>query len=240
MLKRTCILTLAVFMLLTACTAAAPENRETAVKEKDILNIGVDTLPPLPKHFGDRNRTSPLAFTGNKFEFRAVGSSQSIAGPLMILNTIVAESLDYIATYLENSDEEFDTAVHNILRDIITKHDRIIFNGDGYSEAWHKEAEEDRGLPNLRNPYEALPAIVSEDAVTLFKKYNVMSEREVHSRFDVYLEQYIMAIHVEAKLTRKIGKTMIYPAAARYQGELASSAASLKAIGYEPNTETLD
>ena len=215
-------------------------GRAAAVKSKDILNIGVDTLPPLPKHSGDRNRTSPLAFTGNKFEFRAVGSSQSIAGPLMALNTMVAESLDYIATYLENSEEDFETAVHRILQDIITKHDRILFNGDGYSDAWHKEAEEVRGLPNFRTTYAALPQLVTDESIALFKKYNVMSEREVHSRFDVYLEQFIMAINVEANLTKKMAKTMIYPAVARYQGELATTAASLKAIGYEPDTDTLD
>jgi glutamine synthetase len=208
-------------------------------KSQDVLNIGVDTLPPLPKHSGDRNRTSPFAFTGNKFEFRAVGSNQSIASPLMVLNTIVAESLDYMATKLESAEGDFDTAVQSLLKEIITEHDRIIFNGDGYSEAWHKEAES-RGLPNLRTTYDALPASASLEAVALFGKYGVMSEREVKSRLDVYLEQYVNAVTVEAKLTIEMARTMIYPAAIRYQGELASSAASLKAVGIQPDVEVLD
>ena len=205
---------------------------------KDVLNIGVDTLPPLPKHSGDRNRTSPFAFTGNKFEFRAVGSNQSIASPLMVLNTIVAESLDYIATRLENASGDFDEAVQSLLHDIISEHDRIIFNGDGYSEAWHKEAEA-RGLPNLRTTYEALPASASPEAIALFSKYGVMTEREAKSRLEVYLEQYVMAVTVEANLTVEMARTMIYPAAVRYQGELAGIAASLQAVGVEADTEVL-
>ncbi len=210
----------------------------TSSKSQDILNIGVDTLPPLPKHSGDRNRTSPFAFTGNKFEFRAVGSNQSIASPLMVLNTIVAESLDYMATKLESAKGDFDDAVQALLKEVITEHDRIIFNGDGYSDAWHKEAEK-RGLPNLRTTYDALPAVADPEAIALFEKYGVMSERETRSRLDVYLEQYNMAINVEAKLMIEMARTMIYPAAIRYQGELAASAASLKAIGVEPDTEVL-
>jgi glutamine synthetase len=207
---------------------------------KDYLNIGVDTLPALPKHSGDRNRTSPFAFTGNKFEFRAVGSNQSIASPLMVLNTITAESLDYIATKLEAAEGGFDDAVQALLKEIISEHDRIIFNGDGYSEEWHKEAEEVRGLPNLRTTYDALPAVASPEAIALFEKYGVMSEREAKSRLDVYLEQYNMAINVEANLTIEMARTLIYPAAIRYQGELATSAASMKALGVEPDTEVLD
>ncbi len=205
----------------------------------DFLNIGVDTLPPLPKHAGDRNRTSPFAFTGNKFEFRAVGSNQSIAGPLMVLNTIMAESLDFIATKLESAEGDFDQAVQAVLHEIIVDHDRIIFDGDGYSEEWHKEAEEVRGLPNLRTTYDALPEIASPEAIALFEKYNVMTAREVKSRLDVYLEQYVMAINVEANLTVEIARTMIYPAVARYQGELASSLANLKAVGIEGDSELL-
>ncbi len=207
---------------------------------KDFLNIGVDTLPPLPKHAGDRNRTSPFAFTGNKFEFRAVGSNQSIAGPLMVLNTIVAESLDFIATSLEAAEGDFDQAVQAVLHEIICEHDRIIFNGDGYSEEWHKEAEEDRGLANLRTTYDALPEIASAEAIALFEKYGVMSEREVRSRLEVYLEQYVMAINVEANLTVEIGRTMIYPAVVRYQGELAASLANLQAVGFEGDRSLLD
>ncbi|GJM41703.1 MAG: glutamine synthetase [Ardenticatenaceae bacterium] len=213
-------------------------------KAKSTLNIGVDTLPPLPLHSGDRNRTSPLAFTGNKFEFRAVGSNQSIATPLMVLNTIVAESLDYMATKLEAATagdaSKLDEAIQTLLREILVAHDRIIFNGDGYSEAWHKKAVEERGLANLQTTVDALPEFGSETAVALFKKYRVLSEREVESRVEVKLEQYAMAIAVEAKLTAKIAKTMIFPAAIRYQSELATTCANLKAVGYSFDTNTLD
>ncbi len=207
-------------------------------KASGVLEVGVDTLPPLPKHAGDRNRTSPFAFTGNKFEFRAVGSSQSVAGPLTILNTIMAESMDYIATKLEAADD-FDAAVQALLQEIITEHGRIIFNGDGYSEAWHKEAEE-RGLPNLRTAVDALPELASPEAIAVFEKYGVLTKRETESRMDVKLEQYVMAVNVEAALTLEIAKTMIYPAASRYQGELATTAAQLKAAGVKADTAVLE
>ena len=208
-------------------------------KAKTTLNIGVDTLPDLPKHSGDRNRTSPFAFTGNKFEFRAVGSSQSIATPLTVLNTIVAESIDYIATKLEGA-ADLDTAIQKLLQEIMVEHGRIIFNGDGYSEAWHTEAEEVRGLPNLRTSVAAIPEFGSEEAVELFQKYNVLSPREVESRVEVKLEQYAKAVIVEAKVTARIAKTMIFPAAIRYQSELATTCANLKAVGYTFDTNTLD
>lgn len=208
-------------------------------KAKSTLNIGVDTLPDLPKHSGDRNRTSPFAFTGNKFEFRAVGSSQSIATPLTVLNTIVAESIDYIATKLEGAGD-LDAAIQKLLQEIMVEHGRIIFNGDGYSEAWHKEAEEERGLPNLRTSVDAIPEFGSAEAVELFQKYNVLSPREVESRVEVKLEQYAKAVIVEAKLTARIAKTMIFPAAIRYQSELATTCANLKAVGYTFDTNTLD
>ena len=208
-------------------------------KPTGTLTLGVDTLPPLPKHSGDRNRTSPFAFTGNKFEFRAVGSSQSLAMPITILNTILAESLDYIATQLENAEGDFNTAVQSLLKEIITEHSNIIFNGDNYAQAWHDEAEQ-RGLPNLRNTVEALPAFGNEKSVSLFEKYGVLSHQEVESRLDVMLEQYVMAIQVEAKLTLEMGRTMIWPAAVRYQGELAATCANLKAVGYDFDTNTLD
>ncbi len=212
-------------------------------KAKSTLNIGVDTLPPLPLHSGDRNRTSPFAFTGNKFEFRAVGSNQSIATPLMVLNTIVAESIDFVATRLETETagdaSKLDGAIQKLLQEIIVEHGRIIFNGDGYSEAWHNEAEK-RGLPNLRTSVDAIPEFGNKAAVELFEKYNVLSSREVESRVEVKLEQYAMAVAVEAKLTAKIAKTMIFPAAIRYQSELATTCANLKAVGYSFDTNTLD
>lgn len=207
-------------------------------QSKDILNIGVDTLPPLPRHSGDRNRTSPLAFTGNKFEFRAVGSNQSIAGPLMVMNSIVTESLDYIATKLEANEGDFDLAVQAVLHEIMVDHGRIIFNGDGYADAWQEEAAA-RGLPNFKTTVEALPASGDAEAIALYGKYAVMNEREVTSRLEVYSEQYVMAINVEAKLMVEMAQTMIYPAALRYQTELATSAASVKALGLQADTELL-
>jgi glutamine synthetase len=208
-------------------------------KSMDVLTVGVDTLPPLPKHAGDRNRTSPFAFTGNKFEFRAVGSGQSIAGPLVVLNTIVAESLDYIATKLEAASGDFGTAVQTLLQEIIVEHGRVIFNGDGYTEAWHLEAEK-RGLPNLRTTVDALPALTSPEAIALFEKYHVLTARESKSRMDVKFEQYIKEVNVEAALTAEIARTMIYPAAVRYQNELAATAANLKAVGLKADTAVLE
>lgn len=209
-------------------------------KDKGILNLGVDVLPPLPKDSGDRNRTSPVAFTGNKFEFRAVGSAQSIAGPLMVWNVIMAESLDYIATALESAETDFNTAVKTLLRDIINEHGRIIFNGDGYSDAWHREAEFERGLPNLRTAADALPVFGSPEVVELFGKYGVLSERETLSRRDVKLEQYVMAIDVEARLMVKIGRTMIYPTAMRYVTEMANAVAAVKAAGLGADSAELE
>ncbi len=205
-------------------------------KSKGVMNIGVDTLPPLPMDPGDRNRTSPFAFTGNRFEFRAVGSSQSIAGSLVALNTIMCESLDYIATELEKATKgdpkKLNAAVQTLLQKIVKEHDAIIFNGDGYSEAWHKEAAK-RGLPNLKTTPEALPVLTTKPVIELFTKYGVLTEAELHSREEIYLEQYCKTLKTEANLVVRMATTIIFPAAMRYQSELASACASLKAIGHD-------
>ena len=212
-------------------------------KQAGTLTVGVDTLPPLPKHAGDRNRTSPFAFTGNKFEFRAVGSSQSIAGPLVALNTIVAESLDYVATELEKlmggDPSKLNASVQTIIQDIITKHGAVCFNGDGYSEAWHQEAEK-RGLLNLKTTIDALPQLTTPEVIATFEKYAVLSSRELTSRQDIYFEQYVKSVATEAKLCVEIARTMIFPAAVRYQSELALACANLKTLGYTFDTDTLD
>jgi glutamine synthetase len=212
-------------------------------RKKDMLTIGADVLPPLPKDTGDRNRTSPFAFTGNRFEFRAVGSSQSVAGPLVALNTIVADSLDWVATRLEKEtkgdESKLNSAVQALLKDIVTEHQAIIFNGDNYSEEWHKEAAK-RGLPNLRTAVEALPALLDEEVAAMFERQQVLSRRELHSRYEIYLEQYCKSVTLEANLVLKVGKTMIFPAAIRYQNELATTCANLKAVGYTFDTDTLD
>jgi glutamine synthetase len=212
-------------------------------KSKGVMNIGVDTLPPLPMDPGDRNRTSPFAFTGNRFEFRAVGSCQSIAGPQVALNTMMSESLDYIATELEKATKgepkKLHDALQKLLQRLIKEHEAIIFNGDGYSEEWHKEAER-RGLPNLKTTPEALPELTTKEVVALFTKYGVLSEAELKSRQEIYLEQYCKTIKTEANLVIRMARTIIFPAAMRYQGELAATCASLKAIGHDVKMLTLE
>ena len=197
------------------------------------INLGVDTLPPLPRGNTDRNRTSPFAFTGNKFEFRAVGSNQSCAGPNVALNTIVAEALDEICTKLEaevKAGADFNMALQKLLAGIIKKHKRILFNGDNYTEAWAKEAEK-RGLPNVKKTPAALKALSTEKAKKLFVKYNVLSEKELHSRYDIYQEAYEKTIEIEASVTLTMARTMIAPAAMTAQGELASSIKSITVAG---------
>jgi glutamine synthetase len=204
--------------------------------------IGVDTLPVLPTDPGDRNRTSPFAFTGNRFEFRAPGSLQSVSGPMVTINTIMAEALDYIATDLDAAladGTEFNAAVQNILTEIITNHGAVVFNGDGYSENWQIEAVQ-RGLPNLRTTLDALPELVSDPAMELFEKYKVFSHREMHSRYDIGLEQYALSLGVEARLTLEMGRTLLLPAAMRYQTELALNVGALKSAGVDTDTSSLD
>lgn len=212
-------------------------------KKPGTLKVGVDTLPTLPRHAGDRNRTSPFAFTGNKFEFRAVGSSQSIAGPLVILNTIVADSLDYIASELEaetkGDPKKLNSAVQKVLKALIKEHKAVIFNGDNYTEEWHKEAEK-RGLPNLRNTAEVMAAVGSKANSDVLAKYKVLSKREFSSRNDIYTEKYVADIQTEALSALEIAKTMLLPAAYRYQGELAATSASLSAAGKSGDTRSLD
>jgi glutamine synthetase len=214
----------------------------TNSKEKGTLMIGADTLPVLPTDPGDRNRTSPFAFTGNRFEFRAPGSLQTIAGPMVTINTILAEALDYIATGIEAlvaGGAEFNVAVQKMLEEIITVHGSVVFNGDGYTEDWQIEAAA-RGLPNLRTTLDALPQLITDEAMTLFNHYGVFSPREMHSRYDVALEQYALSVGVEARLTLEMANTQILPAALRYQTELATNVTSLRTAGVEFDTSTLD
>ena len=204
-------------------------------KSGGVLDIGVSVLPKLPKDPGDRNRTSPFAFTGNKFEFRAVGSSQSIAGPNTVLNTIVAESLDYLATHLEkatSAGKSLPAAIKELLPPIIKESKKVLFHGDNYSDDWHKEAEK-RGLPNLTNTVDALPVIVRKDSIDLFTKYKIYTEGELKSRYNILCEQYVKTINVEARLTCFMGKTMIVPASLRYQTEVASAVNATKAAGVD-------
>ncbi|MCB1256970.1 MAG: glutamine synthetase III [Microthrixaceae bacterium] len=209
---------------------------------KGTLKIGVDTLPTLHSDPGDRNRTSPLAFTGNRFEFRAPGSSQSIAGPMVAINTAVAESLDYIATEIAamlDSGTGLNDAVQNVLQAIVMDHGNVIFNGDSYSPEWKVEAES-RGLPNLLTTPEALAEMDSPSSRELFAHYGVLSHRELHSRFEVYMHRYSLSITVEARSTLEIARTLLLPAATRYLGELASIATDLLKLGRRSDSPTLD
>jgi len=195
------------------------------------LEIGVSMLPELPRDDSDRNRTSPFAFTGNKFEFRAVGSSQSIGWPNTVLNTMVAESLDYVTTEIESqikkgSDQK--SAIQAVVKRTLTDNERIIFNGDNYSLDWHKEAEK-RGLPNLHNTLEALPVLVEPESKKMFERYGVLNEEELVSRYNIMLEAYCKTINIESLLTATIASTMILPAALEYQSRLANTIVQSKA-----------
>ncbi len=180
------------------------------------LELGASVLPPLPMHGGDRNRTSPFAFTGNKFEFRALGSSMSLAFPNAVLNTIVAEAIDDLSDRLEaKGSDDVAAAVAEVVGESYAAHKAICFMGDNYDEAWHAEAES-RGLKNLRTTPDALPEIVSAPTVEVFGKYRVLSERELSSRFEVWTEQYVIRANIEAETAEHLAKTMILPAALRY------------------------
>ncbi len=185
---------------------------------ESFLGLGTPVLPPLPMHGGDRNRTSPFAFTGNKFEFRALGSSMSLSLPNTVLNTIVAEAIDYLAEELEDAVKggaPLEEAVESVIQRSYAANKRIIFGGDNYAEEWHAEAE-GRGLLNLRATPDALPYLVNDDTVTLFSNYAVLSKRELDSRYEVFLEQYVTKLNIEAEVAASIARTMLLPAAANH------------------------
>jgi glutamine synthetase len=208
----------------------------TGSQTKGVMNLGVETLPVFPKDAGDRNRTSPFAFTGNRFEFRAVGSSQSVAGPLVAMNTVLADSLDWMADQLEaklGSGVELTVAIQDVLRSVINDHGAVVFNGNGYSTEWHEMAVNERGLQNLRTTADALPVLREQYIEDLFTQEGVLTPVELGSRFEAYSEQYVQSIEVEAKLVVSMAKTIIYPAAVRYMGEVAKTIDSLKELGVE-------
>jgi len=192
---------------------------------ESFLGLGTPVLPPLPMHGGDRNRTSPFAFTGNKFEFRALGSSQSLSLPNTVLNTIIAEAVDYLSEELEDALEtgtELEAALRPILQRSYAANKQVVFSGDGYSEEWTTEAE-NRGLLNLHTTADALPYLISDDTETVFSNYGVLSQRELESRYEVMLEQYVMTLNIEAETASSMAKTMLLPAAARYKTLLLSA-----------------
>ena len=195
-----------------------------STKDAQFVTVGVDTLPGIPKDNTDRNRTSPFAFTGNKFEFRMVGSAQSIAGSNVALNTIAAEALDEIAARLEKAKNKNAEAA-SIIKEIYKKHNRVIFNGNNYSEEWVKEAEK-RGLPNVRNAVDALKAFVTDKSLKLFEKYEVLSHKEIHSRYEIYVEIYAKQINIEALTAIDMVKKQFIPAGIEYATFLADSIGS--------------
>lgn len=202
------------------------------------LEVGVDSLPVLPRHASDRNRTSPFAFTGSKFEFRAVGSSMSLAGPNVILNTIVADAVDQICGELESAGgENINKAVQKILQNYIKKYKRVIFNGDNYTEAWAKEAKK-RGLPNLKTTPEALAVTKDAKVIAMFERHGVLTRTELVSRYDVYMETYNTILKYESDLAAQMAKNMIMPAVLSYQGGLAETIKAVETANKGKVTET--
>jgi glutamine synthetase len=207
----------------------------TSSKSGGLLGLGSDVLPHIPQHAGDRNRTSPFAFTGNKFEFRALGSSQSVSFPATVLNTIVAESVDEMVSELEAALEggkTFEDALAAQLAAEIRRVKRIVFNGDGYSDDWHHEAER-RGLLNLSNSLEAIPMLKAEKNTALFDRYGVLSPREVESREEIAMETYFKTVNIEGETTAEIATTMILPAAIGYLNDLLAAADRARTMGVE-------
>jgi glutamine synthetase len=196
-----------------------------AATPQSYLKLGASVLPHLPMHGGDRNRTSPFAFTGNKFEFRALGSSMSLALPNTVLNTIVAESIDELTDAVEAGlagGKSLEEAVLDVVRDAYSTHKRIVFDGDNYAEEWHDEAER-RGLANLRQTPDALPWLLEPATVEVFSSYGVLSERELESRYEVLLEQYTTRINIEGETAASIARTLLLPAAVQWSATLQGS-----------------
>ena len=208
----------------------------TSSIQKGKLKTGASTLPDLNKDATDRNRTSPFAFTGNKFEFRMLGSSDSVAPANVVLNTIVAESFKEIADELEKADN-FDMAVHDLIKKLFTDHKRIIFNGNGYSDEWVEEAAK-RGLPNITSMVDAIPALVTDKAVKLFENFGVFTKAELESRVEIQYEAYSKAINIEAKSMIDITSKQIIPAVISYTTELASSVSAVKEAGADASVQS--
>jgi glutamine synthetase len=196
-----------------------------AATPQSYLELGASVLPALPMHGGDRNRTSPFAFTGNKFEFRALGSSMSLALPNTVLNTIVAEAIDALADAVEAAEgggKSLEEAVLDVVRQAYSSHKRIVFSGDNYSDEWHAEAEQ-RGLANLRQSPDALPWLLEPSTVEVFSKYDVLSERELESRYEVFVEQYVTTVNIEGETAASMARTMLLPAAVQWGATLESA-----------------
>lgn len=220
---------------LEAVVNALVDGTDYTSKSGTMFNVGVSSLPSFPKDTTDRNRTSPFAFTGNKFEFRMCGSNLNIAGPNTVLNTIVADSLKLFADELEKADD-FQSALHDLLVKTIKEHRRVIFNGNGYGAEWPVEAEK-RGLPNLKSTVAAVPCLTDKKSVELFTKFGVYSEVELHARQEINYENYSKIINIEALTTADMAKTEILPAVMKYAKDICDIAASKKAVGVDPAVE---
>ncbi len=215
------------------------DGKSKTHKESGFMQIGVDTLPPLPRGTTDRNRTSPFAFTGNKFEFRAPGSSQSCADPCTMLNIIVADAFNDIASKLETLDCDFNDGLQSLLRTIISKHRRVIFNGDGYGEAWLKEAAK-RGLPNAGTTMEALDCLKNPANIELCAKYGVYNARELESRYEVFASEYRRRLRIEGGIALEIAQSMIAPAVISELSEVAAALKNLRKVDIAAGQEALE
>lgn len=213
---------------LTEILESIEKDEPYGTKETELLRVGVHTLPKFPKDTTDRNRTSPFAFTGNKFEFRMLGSSASVSGPNTVINTAVAEILRQFADELEKA-SDFESALHDLIRRIVTEHKRIIFNGNGYDDAWLAEAKK-RGLTNLATTPDALPHFIDEKNVALFTTHKVYTEREMHSRLEIQLGSYCQLINIEAKTMVDMAKKEILPAVSEYTQLLSNTILSKKSV----------
>lgn len=219
------------------------EGKLLAKTKGGLMDLGLSQILQFERDPGDRNRTSPFAFTGNRFEFRAVGSSQSVSGPLVAMNTMLADSLNWIADKLESvisKGEDKTAAVITVLQELMQEHGNVIFGGDGYSSEWHKAAVEERGLKNIPTSADALPAFKEESVIKLFESTGVLSPAELASRFEVYAEQYILSIEVEAKLVVGIANTRIYPATVQYLDSLSSAATNLSNLNITISHNSID
>ncbi len=220
---------------LTEILESIEKNEQYDSKEQSIMRIGVHTMPKFPRDTTDRNRTSPFAFTGNKFEFRMLGSSHSISGPNIVINTAVAEILSRYADYLETTPGDFNDNLHNLIRKTIKEHKRIIFNGNGYDNSWVEEAEK-RGLLNLKATPESIGAFVNPKNIELFTKHKVFTEAEMKARFEIHLQSYNKIINIEALTMLDMSKMQILPAVIEYSKEISDTINSKRAVNSKINT----
>ena len=225
--------------MLTDIITQLEGGKPSSTKKSGKLDLGALSLPEIPRHTGDRNRTSPFAFTGNKFELRAVGSSAPVAWPNTILNAIVADSLEFISDEIEKAAgarptaSKLKTATQSVLRKIVKEHKRVLFDGDNYSDEWTREAEK-RGLPNIKDTVDSLAALKRKENVQVFSKHKIMNRKEVAARLEIFSEHYAKATEIEAQTLLTMSRRLIFPAALRHQSDLAESVASTEAVDLDP------